>query len=110
MKNEELAISKLIKFKQEHIVDNLNNLQTIERKCLINQILELDFEEIERLYNSTKAKKDIDQSKISPMNCIIDKEKIENAKDFIKTGENIIKNNQFAVVTMAGRARNKNWI
>ena len=102
MKNEELAISKLIKFKQEHIVDNLNNLQTIEREYLINQILELDFEEIERLYNSTKDKQNIDQSKISPMNRIIDKEKIVDAKDFIKTGEEIIKNNQFAVVTMAG--------
>ena len=110
MLNEELAISKLKEFNQAHIIDTLSIIKNIEREQLIQQILDLDFEKIERLYSSTKAKKEVDQNQISPMNRIIDKEKIEDAKDFIKIGEDVIKNNQFAVVTMAGRARNKNWI
>ena len=110
MQNEELAISKLIKYNQGHIINTLNSLDGSEKKDLINQIIALDFEEIERLYNSSKTKKKFDQSQISPLNCIIDKEKIENKEDYIKIGEDIIKNNQYAVVLMAGRTRNKNWI
>lgn len=102
MQNEELAIQKLIKHRQDHIIDNLKYLQDVERENLVQQILELDFEEIERLYNSTKVEKEVDQNQISPMNCIIDKEKIEDTKGYVKTGEDIIKNNQYAVVTMAG--------
>ena len=102
MQSEELAVNKLIHYRQEHIIDNLKCLQEAERENLVQQILDLDFEEIERLYNSTKIKKEVDQSQISPMNRIIDKDKIENVSNFVKIGEDIIKNNQFSVVTMAG--------
>ena len=102
MQNEELAICKLKSFKQEHIIDILNKLDSLEKEELINQIIELNFEKMDRLYNNTKVEKRFDQVQISPMNCIVDKDKIENTQDFIKIGEDIIKNNQFAVVTMAG--------
>ena len=97
------AESKLKKYNQEHILTYLNDLEDKEKQELINQIIELDFEKMNKLYLSTKNNREFNQGEITPINCI-DKEKIEsNEKEQAKfLGENIIKNDQYAVVTMAG--------
>lgn len=99
----ELIENKLKKYNQEHIMEILNTLNASEREKLINQILDIDFEQISDLYKSTKQKQEIKNSEITPID-YVDKEKIADAEkeELKKIGENIIKNNQYAVVTMAG--------
>ena len=93
----------LKKYNQEHILAFLNDLEDNEKQELINQILEIDFEKMNKLYLSTKGYNEFAQGKITPINCI-NKEKIANDEKEIDRllGENIIKNDQYAVVTMAG--------
>ena len=103
MQNLQEAESKLKKYNQEHILTFLNDLEDEEKQELINQILELDFDKMNKLYLDTRSDKKFIQGEITPINCI-DKEKIENSEKEKANllGENIIKNDQYAVVTMAG--------
>lgn len=103
MKNQELAESKLKKYKQEHIIDTINQLDGVKKQELINQVLQIDFDEITKLYQKTKIKDTINSNKITPIE-YIDKEKIsKNEKEELqKIGEQIIKKDEYAVVTMAG--------
>lgn len=68
-----------------------------------NQDMEIDIEQMTKLYESTKVKPDLNTSKIMPID-YIDKEKLrlEEKEALQRIGENIIKNNQYAVVTLAG--------
>jgi len=90
----------LKKYNQEHILNYLNEENKEE---LINQILNIDFEEILELYEETKKPIEIDIENIESANAInpqkIDKEKIYQYR---KIGSNTIKNGQFAVSIMAG--------
>lgn len=103
MKNQELAESKLKKYKQEHIIDTIKQLDGVKEQELINQVLQIDFDEITKLYQKTKIKDTINSNKITPIE-YIDKEKIsKNEKEELqKIGEQIIKKDEYAVVTMAG--------
>lgn len=94
---------KLLKYNQNHILELLSNLNSKEKQALEEQILNLDFDHIFKLYSQTKIKKEINIQEISPIK-YVDKERIENKeKERIqKIGEQIIKNNQYAVITMAG--------
>ena len=104
MKNEEMkAIEILEKYNQHHIVEHLQKLNENDRKNLVNQINETDFEEITTLYENAKIKREKREAKIEPLQTIIEKN-IENEQrnNYIALGEQIIKENKFAVVTMAG--------
>ena len=104
MKNEEIkAIEILKKYNQHHIVEHLQKLNKNDRENLINQIKEIDFEEITKLYENAKLKREKRQVKIEPLQTIIAKDiKDEQRDNYIALGEQTIKENKFAVVTMAG--------
>ena len=103
MNEQKLAEEKLNKYHQEHILELMSKLKDIQKQEIIDQILKIDFDKISELYENTKKVKEIDQNQITPIN-YIDKEKIDikEKEELQKLGEQLIKNDQYAVVTMAG--------
>lgn len=95
--------AKLKTYNQEQIIKEIEEMDNTEQEQIIKQINEIDFEEVEKLYNLTKKEQTVKSGKIEPINYIdlekISKEEKESSK---KLGEQIIKSNQYAVVTMAG--------
>ena len=103
MIDQEMAKIELKKYNQEHIIEQMEKLNNLEKKELLEQISQIDFEEITKLYKNIKTKKEINQTQITPI-YYIDKEKINDTEKnrLQENGEQIIKNDQYAVVTMAG--------
>ena len=103
MNEQKLAEEKLNKYHQEHILELMSKLKDTQKQEIIDQILKIDFDKISELYENTKKVKEIDQNQITPIN-YIDKEKIniKEKEELQKLGEQLIKNDQYAVVTMAG--------
>ena len=98
-------VELLKKYNQEHLLKYLDMLDENKKKELVQQIEELNFEQIEELYkisnrDNDKAIKGIIIEHIP----FVDKYKLEKEReiDLRSIGENIIKNNKYAVVTMAG--------
>ena len=88
---------------QEHLLKYIDNANEEQRKNLINQIENLDFNRINSLYKISTDENTIAESKIEHINYTdkykLSKDKFEYLTDI---GEDVIKNNQYAVVTMAG--------
>ena len=97
------TIETLRKYKQEHIIRFLEKLNKEKQDNLIKQIQGINFEQITELYNNTKQKIQFKESKIEPLS-YLDKSKLtKNQKEqFDKLGEETIKAEEYAVVTMAG--------
>ena len=94
---------KLKGYNQEQIIEEIEKMNKTEQEKIIKQINEIDFDKVEKLYNLTKKNCVINNEKIEPINYIdLVKISIEEKEKAKKIGENIIKNNQYAVVTMAG--------
>ena len=94
---------KLKENNQEQLIEEIKKMSKEDKEKIIKQIEQINFDEVNNLYNLTKQDHTKNAGKIEPIN-YIDKEKItkegeEKAKEI---GEKIIKNNQYAVVTMAG--------
>ena len=97
------AIDILKMYNQEHVIKLLEKLDEEKKAELIEQINHIDFHQIMELYDNTKKEIEIKENKIEPLP-YLDKAKLtqEEKEEFQKLGEEIIKNNQYAVVTMAG--------
>lgn len=104
MKKEEIkAIEILEKYNQNHIIKHLKNLNENDKENLVEQINEIDFEEIITLYNNTKVKREIRDAKIEPLKTTVAKNVEQVQKnEYIAEGESVLRENKFAVVTMAG--------
>lgn len=102
-KELEEAINLLKKNNQETIIKIIDKLDEEKKEKLANQILEIDFEQINALYKKASGKPQILDKKIEHIN-YVDKNKLnkEQLEKYTKIGEDVIKNNQYAVVTMAG--------
>ena len=100
--NEDLnkAIEILKKNNQEHVIPFLENGKNT---LLINQILNINFEELERLYSITQSSSLKEIGDLKPI-LAVNPSKLskDELKKIEKEGINIIKNSKFAVVTMAG--------
>ena len=100
---DKLSLTKHIlkKYNQEHLLTFYDDLSVDQQNMLINQILSINFEQVLTLYKNSFL--DYPKTKISPLNHIeknlLNKNKIIS---YQKIGESIIKNGNFAVVTMAG--------
>ena len=102
------TIELLKMYKQEHIIKLLDRLQGKEKQELIEQINKIDFDQIMGLYENTKKNIEIKENKIENIT-YLDKAKLsKNQKEeFDNLGEKCVRNGEYAVVTMAGRSRNK---
>ena len=97
------AIDILKMYNQEHIIKLLEKLDEEQKTELIEQINHIDFHQIMELYDNTKKEIELKENKIEPLP-YLDKAKLttEQKEEFEKLGEEVIRNNQYAVVTMAG--------
>lgn len=103
MENEQKTIEILEKYNQNHVVEHMKNIDNIGKEKLIAQVMDINFEEITNLYNNVQTKKEKKCSDIKPINTIIKNNIGEEEKNnYIQIGEKVLKNNIFAVVTMAG--------
>jgi len=93
----------LKKYNQEDIIKVLEDLDLEKQEKLINQILEIDFEQIFKLYESTKEKEELKEEKITSIGHIDgNKLNIDEKNKYTDIGNKIIKQGKYAVVTMAG--------
>lgn len=97
------TIDVLKMYNQNHIINLLNNLEGSKREELLEQLNKIDFHQIMELYGNTKKNIEIKENKIEALK-YLDKQKLtkEQKEKFDKLGEEAIKNNEYAVVTMAG--------
>lgn len=97
------TIKILRKYKQEHLINLLNNLDEKKSEELIEQISHIDLDMIMKLYKTTQNKFEKKNSKIEYIE-YLDKESLDKKEKekLDKLGKNIIKNGKYAVVTMAG--------
>lgn len=88
---------------QKHIIKLLHQLEGKEREELIEQINKIDFHQIMELYENTKKDIEIKENKIENIS-YLDKAKLskEQREEFDRLGEMVIRNQEYAVVTMAG--------
>lgn len=100
----ENTIENLKKYNQNEIVNLMNNVFTKkENEELVNQIKNIDLNQVENLYKNAKNipeidEKDIEHIKFKDLSSF-------SSEEFIKykqIGIDIIKNNKYAVITMAG--------
>lgn len=105
MNKYEKAIELLNKYKQYKLKEELIKNKNEE---LIEQILSIDFEQIELIKNEIGKEKEFSNDVIENIHytdpSTISKETLQKYKEI---GENIISEGHYAVVTMAGGQRNK---
>ncbi len=78
---KEKTIQILKKYSQEHLIKHLSNLTQDEQQILEEQILKMDFEQLQKLYNEAKQKAQVVEEKLEHIP-YVDKEKLtQNQKD-----------------------------
>ena len=91
------------KYDQQQLLVMYEKLEECKKEKLLNQILSIDFNLTQKLYESTLVKEDMSNSKIEPI-AYMEKDKMpENIrKKYEEIGVKSIKNGELAAVTMAG--------
>lgn len=102
---EKLAhVKNLLKrYNQEHLLTFFDDLSSENKNLLLNQILDIDFELMSKLYEDTKKEIEIDTNSIEPIS-YVDKSKLseDDLNLYSQNGIEAIKSGKLAVVTMAG--------
>ena len=103
MKNYEETIEKLKKYNQNEIVNIMSKVYTEEEnKKLIEQLNRIDLNQVMNLYENANNIPLIDERKIELIEYTdlnsLSKEKF---KEYKNIGIDVIKNNKYAVITMA---------
>ncbi len=93
----------LEKVNQTHLLLQYEKLDSEKKEYLLNQIINIDFNQINKLYEQTKTKIELGKDKIEPI-AYIEKEKLtkEEKEKYFNIGVDEIKKGKLAVVTMAG--------
>lgn len=104
MNEKYLAAEEVLKkYNQEHLLSQYNKLDDEGKTKLLDEILTLDFGQIEELYKRVNKKVDFNNSKIEPIE-YMDKSKMtkEELNHYEKIGLKAIREGKLAAVTMAG--------
>lgn len=90
-KMKEEIIKTLKEYSQEHILEYLPYLTEEEQKAIEQQIEEIDFNQLQQLYEKTKKEKQIEEKNIEHIP-YVDKTKLEESKrkELEEIGRNII--------------------
>lgn len=94
----------LKKYGQEQLLDGYNRLPgEKEKQDFLNSILTVNFNQVEKLFESSKEEKDFSNVKIEPID-FVDKQKLskDEYEKYKEIGVEKIKSGKLAVVTMAG--------
>ena len=98
------AVKELLeKHNQEKLLKNYEKMSEEDKANLLDQILTIDLDQINELYESTKKEINFANDKIEPID-YVDKSNLseEEYKKYDDLGTTAIKNGKYAVVTMAG--------
>lgn len=99
----QIAVNILQKNNQEHLLNFYDELDESQKAYLINQILSIDFAQLNNLFENSKKDDSIEESRISPVSYFskdnLPKDKVSLYYDI---GEQYIKNGELAVLTLAG--------
>lgn len=100
---EKKAKEILKEYKQEHIIELIDKSDIETKNKIINQVINIDFKELKELYDKTFESLYVDLEELLPI-AGVNPERLtsEVLENYIKVGTDIIKNNKFAVATMAG--------
>lgn len=104
MDEKYLAAEKILKkYHQEHLLNGYEKLSDEDKIELLNQILTIDFNQIEDLFNNVDKKVELGSSKIEPIS-YMEKDKLSEKEynHYHEIGAQAISANKLAVVTMAG--------
>ena len=98
-----IACKKILdKYNQEHLLKFYDNLDYHKKEKLLDQILRINFNQISNLYKNSYIEAEINDV-ITPIPYFdITKFSKEEIKYYHQIGLNSIKNNEFAVITLAG--------
>lgn len=98
-----MAKEVLKKYGQEHIISWMDKLTNDEKEKLVKQVLDLNIGQVVDLYNNLNKTFEIGDKKIEKISAFdISKLSEEEFKKYKSIGEEFIKNNEYAVITMAG--------
>lgn len=97
------ALNKLKRYNQEHLLSRYDSLTPERKAAIINQIKNIDFEQIDELFNKRNKKIEKDENKITNIE-YVDKSKLseEDYDWYYQLGKKEIEAGKYAVVTMAG--------
>lgn len=103
MNNYEKAKKILKEYKQDEIIEYLEKVNLDVREKVINQVLRIDFEELKELYDKTFEDLFVDLEELQPI-AGVNPDRLQPSKleEYENEGIKIIKENKFAVATMAG--------
>ncbi len=104
MNEKEEQVKELLKkYGQEHLLIKYDDMNQEQKEKLLNQILQINFEQILSLYEETKKKVEFANDIIEPIS-YIDKTKLtEDEKNhYERIGGEAIKNGKLGYITMAG--------
>ena len=92
----------LKKYQQEHLLNNYDKLDDRDKRKLLDQIQNINFELMENLYRNTKKGNKHSEDEITPID-YLDKYKLKDEyKYYENIGKKAIREGQLAAVTMAG--------
>ncbi len=93
----------LQKYEQEHLLSNFDNLDEEKKEELLEQILQINFEQMRKLYERIGENIENLDVKIEPIS-YVDKTNIEKNKKegYFENGAKVLAEGKLAVVTMAG--------
>ena len=91
----------LEQYNQTHLLSQYDKLDNEKKEYLLNQIININFEQLNKLYENTKKEIESGEDKIEPIS-YIEKEKISDYEKYMEIGVEEIKKGKLAVVTMAG--------
>lgn len=104
MNNKLQKVSDILeKYNQKHLIQFYDELDDNQKEALLNQILSINFQEIFDLYDASMLPENFSLKDLSPLEHV-EKSNFseEEIRFYSNIGENLIKQNSFAVVTMAG--------
>ncbi len=103
MNNYENAKKILEKYNQQQIINIVNKMPEEKKQQLASQVQKIDFEEVKELYEKTFEDIYVDLEQLQPIRGVNpDKLSKEKLDEYEQIATKIIKQNKFAVATMAG--------
>ena len=103
--NEKLEKARALvkQYGQEHLLKYYDKLSKDKKEELLDQILTIDFDLMAKLYKQAKKPVTLENVEVEPID-YVDKSKltVEETKRYEEKGIAAIKDNKYAVVTMAG--------
>lgn len=104
----EEKLNKVKKILKEQKQEQILEYQIENNEELLDKILNINFEQLNKLYEKAIKKEEKIETKVEPIS-YVDKNSLETEEreKYEKIGERIIKEGKYAVVTMAGGQRNK---